>query len=63
MVCVIPYKEGGVEKFFLKWWGYPSSANSWEPLANLSCPELLAEFRQKRARKKDRKVRTRLLCL
>jgi histone-lysine N-methyltransferase SUV39H len=31
-------------EFFLKWKGYPESENSWEPLTNLNCHELLKHY-------------------
>lgn len=30
--------------FFVKWKGYDSSQNSWEPETNLSCPRVLNEY-------------------
>lgn len=39
--------NGNVE-YLLKWTGYPSSENSWEPLCNLNCEELILNFEQKR---------------
>jgi hypothetical protein len=37
------YVRGKV-KYLIKWLGYPQSENTWEPKANLSCPEMLAAF-------------------
>ena len=31
-------------EFLLKWKGYPESENSWEPLTNLNCHELLKRY-------------------
>ena len=33
-------------QYLVKWKGYPNEDSSWEPRANLHCPDLLAEFEQ-----------------
>ncbi|KFY86131.1 hypothetical protein V498_07592 [Pseudogymnoascus sp. VKM F-4517 (FW-2822)] len=38
---------GRREEFLIKWKGYEPTDNSWESRGNLSCPELLAEFRRR----------------
>ncbi|XP_034257060.1 chromobox protein homolog 5-like [Thrips palmi] len=37
--------------YLLKWKGFTEEHNSWEPEANLGCPELLEAFKAKRAKK------------
>jgi hypothetical protein len=34
----------GSLEYLIKWFNFPSSDNSWEPLENLSCPQLLADY-------------------
>jgi len=37
-------KNGRKQQYLVKWAGYPVEESSWEPRANLRCPDLLAEF-------------------
>ena len=39
-------------QYLLKWKGYPLSEASWEPEANLNCPELLKIFKSKNKKNK-----------
>lgn len=49
--------KDGIVEYLIKWQDYPESANTWEPIDNLSCPELIAKFNETE-KNKQRKRRS-----
>ena len=49
----------GKQLYLLRWKGYDSSNDTWEPAENLSCPELLSKYEssQRRLKTSPQKVR------
>lgn len=48
-------KKSGVVEYLIKWEGYSHEENTWEPVDNLDCPDLIKEFEEERKRKEQAK--------
>ncbi|XP_071960304.1 histone-lysine N-methyltransferase SUV39H2-like [Antedon mediterranea] len=44
----------GAEWYMVKWVGYSSSENTWEPRQNLNCPAIIKRYQSRRSKKRRR---------
>ena len=53
----------GTVLYYVKWRNYPETDNTWEPVINLDCDELLSEFEEGRSvPTQPPSVRTEVQC-
>lgn len=45
----------GLYEYLVKWENYPESQNTWEPIDNLKCPDLIARFNEQENNKRKRR--------
>jgi len=51
--------QKGVVEYLIKWEGYSHEDNTWEPVDNLDCPDLIKEFEEERKRKAQAKEQSK----
>jgi chromobox protein 3 len=52
-------QKGGGHKmhYLIKWKGYPTSDNSWEPVENVQAKDLIKEYKEEQRRQDKGKAR------
>ncbi|KRT78627.1 hypothetical protein AMK59_7866, partial [Oryctes borbonicus] len=53
------YDAKGNIEYLLKWIGYDDKDNTWEPVDNLDCPNLIATFEAERAKQEKEQSKKR----
>lgn len=51
------FKKNKSREFLIRWKGFPASDDTWEPEANLNCPELITKFMEKVETAKTAEIR------
>lgn len=56
-IIEVHFKKNGTREFLIRWKGFSTADDTWEPEKNLNCPELIAKFMQKLEKVKTMDVR------
>ncbi|XP_076170396.1 uncharacterized protein LOC143148210 isoform X2 [Ptiloglossa arizonensis] len=56
-IIEVHFKKNKTREFLIRWKGFTSADDTWEPEENLNCPELIEKFMQKVERAKTTDVR------
>jgi len=49
--------RNGKGEYLIKWEGYPDTENTWEPVDNLDCPDIIAAYEERAKKKQEEKKR------
>jgi len=53
----VHFKKNGMREFLIRWKGFSSADDTWEPEENLNCSELISKFMQKLEKVKTANMR------
>lgn len=56
-ILEVHFKKNKTREFLIRWKGFTSADDTWEPEKNLNCPELIAKFMQKVEKAKNTEAR------
>lgn len=56
-IIEVHFKKNKTREFLIRWKGFTSADDTWEPEENLNCPELIAKFMQKVEKAKNSEMR------
>ncbi|XP_017754388.1 PREDICTED: chromo domain-containing protein cec-4-like [Eufriesea mexicana] len=56
-IIEVRFKKNKTKEFLIRWKGFTSADDTWEPEENLNCPELIAKFMQKVEKAKTTEAR------
>ncbi|CAD1468127.1 unnamed protein product, partial [Heterotrigona itama] len=56
-IIEVHFKKNKTKEFLIRWKGFTSADDTWEPEENLNCPELIAKFMQKVEKAKTTEAR------
>ena len=56
-IIEVHFKKNKDREFLIRWKGFTSADDTWEPEAHLNCPELIAKFMEKVEKGKTSEIR------
>lgn len=56
-IIEVHFKKNKTREFLIRWKGFTSADDTWEPEENLNCPDLIAKFMQKVEKAKNSEMR------
>ena len=56
-IIEVHFKKNKTREFLIRWKGFTSADDTWEPEENLNCPELITKFMQKVEKAKTTEAR------
>lgn len=56
-IIEVRFKKNGTKEFLIRWKGFGTADDTWEPEKNLNCSELISKFMQKVEKAKTSEMR------